>query len=47
LGKSVQTGARSVAPSGRIIPASAAAIAAVSPATAQPRGHTFFGKPWK
>lgn len=47
LGKSVQTGARSVAPSGRIIPASAAAIAAVSPAMAQPRGHTFFGKPWK
>lgn len=47
LGRAVEMGKRYVAPSGRVIPATVAASAAVaSTAYAQPRTHTFFGSSW-
>jgi hypothetical protein len=47
LGRAVEAGKRHVAPSGRVIPATVAATAAVAPAVyAQPRAHTFFGSCW-
>lgn len=47
LGRAVETGKRHVAPSGRVIPATAATSgAATSAAFAQPRPHTFFGTRW-
>ncbi len=47
LGRSIQTGTRSVALTGRIIPAVVAAAASSVPAAAQFRGHTFYGDHWK
>ena len=47
LGKSVRDGSRRIAPSGRVLPASVAARAIVTPAAAQPRGHTFYGSRWR
>lgn len=46
LGRSISTGVRGTAPSGRVIPAAAAAGVISSPALAQPRGHTFYGSKW-
>jgi hypothetical protein len=45
LGGAVESGKRFVGPTGRVIPAAAAATSA-SPALARPRGHTFFGTRW-
>lgn len=47
LGRAVQTGNRTIAPSGKVVPISATAAPAVAvPAAAQPRGHTFYGGRW-
>lgn len=46
LGRSVQDGTRRIAPTGRVLPASVAAPAIVTPAAAQARGHTFYGSRW-
>jgi hypothetical protein len=44
IGRSVQSGSRSVTSSGRVVAATAAAAPAlVRPALSQPRAHTFFG----
>lgn len=44
IGRAVQSGDRTVAPSGKVIPAaSVAAPSIISSAYAQPRGHTFYG----
>jgi hypothetical protein len=48
IGRAVQSGQRTVAPSGKVIPvASIAAPSIISSASAQPRGHTFFGTRWR
>lgn len=47
-GYAIKSGQRAIAPTGRVIPTlGVAAPAIVSPALAQPRGHTFFGTRWK
>ncbi len=47
LGRAVETGKRTIAPSGKVIPISSIATpAVVAPAAAQPRGHTFYGGRW-
>jgi hypothetical protein len=46
IGDSVRQGTRRIAPSGRVLPAAVAAPAIVTPAAAQPRGHTFHGSRW-
>jgi hypothetical protein len=46
IGESVRQGTRRIAPSGRVLPAAVAAPAIVTPAAAQPRGHTFYGSRW-
>jgi hypothetical protein len=47
LGQSVKAGARRIAPTGRVIPAVVGAPAVARSATAQPRGHTFYGSRWR
>jgi hypothetical protein len=46
IGKSVREGTRDIGVTGRVLPV-AAAPAVVRPATAQPRGHTFYGSNWR
>ncbi len=43
IGDSVRHGTRRIAATGRVMPAAVATPAIVKPATAQPRGHTFYG----
>jgi hypothetical protein len=48
IGRAVQSGARTVGRSGKVVPiAGVAAPAIVTPSAAQPRGHTFYGTIWK
>jgi len=48
LGRAVESGQRTVAPSGRIIPAaSLSAPAILKPASAQAKPHTFYGAAWR
>jgi hypothetical protein len=48
IGRAVQSGARTVGLSGKVVPiAGVAAPAIVAPPAAQPRGHTFYGTIWK
>lgn len=48
VGRAVESGQRSVGRSGRVLPiASGTAAAAVSSASARPRGHTFYGMRWR
>jgi Second Messenger Oligonucleotide or Dinucleotide Synthetase domain len=46
IGESVRQGTRRIASSGRVLPAAVAAPAIITPAAAQPRGHTFYGSRW-
>lgn len=48
LGLAVQSGQRTIGPSGRVVPAArVAAPAILKPSSAQARPHTFFGSSWK
>lgn len=48
LGRAVQTGKRTISPSGKVVPISGIAAPIVAaPASAQPRGHTFYGGRWR
>lgn len=48
LGRAVQSGQRTVAPTGRVMPAAGvAAPAIIRPAPAQARPHTFYGTRWR
>lgn len=48
IGRAVQSGERTVGPSGNVIPAAVvAAPSIISSASAQPRGHTFYGTRWR
>lgn len=48
IGRAVQSGARTVGRSGKVVPiVGVAAPAIVTPSAAQPRSHTFYGTSWK
>jgi hypothetical protein len=48
IGRAVQSGQRTIAPTGKVLPAvGVAAPSIISSASAQPRGHTFYGIPWR
>lgn len=47
LGRAIQSGQRTVAPTGRITPAGVAAPAIVRPSPTQARPHTFYGTRWR
>lgn len=48
LGRAIQSGQRTIAPSGRVMPiAGVAASAVIRPSAAQARPHTFFGWRWR
>ena len=47
IGRAIQSGARTIGGSGKVMPiAGVAAPAIVTPSAAQPRGHTFYGSTW-
>ena len=47
IGRAVETGQRIVASTGKVLPiAGVAAPSIITPASAQPRGHTFYGTRW-
>lgn len=48
IGRAVESGQRTVAPTGKVLPiAGVAAPSIISSASAQPRGHTFYGTRWR